>query len=181
MNRDDALFLLRKNIKNENLIKHMLSTEVCMKRLAKEFGEEEDKWALAGLLHDIDYEIIGEDFSKHGLIGEKILEENGLDKEIIEAVKSHPGNYPRTTKMSKSLYAVDPLTGLIVAATLMHPEKSLKAVDTNFVLNRFKEKRFAKGANREQIMSCSELGLSLEGFITICLEAMREISSELGL
>jgi hypothetical protein len=181
MNRNEAFELIKQNIKNENLIKHMLATEVCMRRLAREFGEDENKWALAGLLHDIDYEIIGEDFSRHGLIGGEILEEKGVEKEVIEAVKAHPGNYSRTTKMAKALYAVDPLTGLIVAATLMHPEKSLKAVETNFVLNRFKEKRFAKGANREQIMSCSELGLSLESFITICLEAMREIGAELGL
>ena len=181
MNRDEALELLKQNVKCENLLKHMFATEACMKRLAKEFGEDEDKWALAGLMHDIDYELIGDDFSKHGLVGGDILEKNGIDNEIIDAVRVHPGNSERVTKIAKALYAVDPLTGLIVAATLMHPEKSLKAVDTNFVLNRFKEKRFAKGANREQIKSCEELGLDLEKFISICLEAMRGISNELGL
>jgi len=181
MNRDEALVLLKQNIKSENLLKHMYATYACMKRLAKEFGEDEDKWALAGLLHDIDYELIGDDFSKHGLVSGEILEKNGLDKEIVDAVKAHTGNSERITKIAKALYAVDPLTGLIVAATLMHPDKSLKAVDTNFVLNRFKEKRFAKGANRDQIKSCEELGLDLEKFISICLEAMRGISNELGL
>lgn len=181
MNRDEALELLKQNVKSENLLKHMFATEACMRRLAKEFGEDEDKWALAGLMHDIDYELIGDDFSKHGLVGGDILEKNGIDNEIIDAVRAHPGNSERVTTIAKALYAVDPLTGLIVAATLMHPEKSLKAVDTNFVLNRFKEKRFAKGANREQIKSCEELGLDLKKFISICLEAMRGISNELGL
>ena len=181
MNRNEALGLIKQSIKSENLIKHMLATEACMKKLAKEFGEKEEKWTLAGLLHDIDYEVIGEDFSRHGIVGAEILEKNGIDREVIEAVRAHPGNMERASKMAKALYAVDPLTGLIVAATLMHPEKSLKAVDINFVLNRFKEKRFAKGANREQIKSCEDLGLDLERFITVCLEAMKEISNELGL
>lgn len=181
MNRDEAFELVKQNVKSENLIKHMFATEACMRRLAREFGEDEEKWALAGLLHDIDYELIGDDFSKHGLIGADILEKKEVDKEVIDAVKSHPGNTERFTIIAKALYAVDPLTGLIVAAALMHPEKSISAVDTNFVLNRFKEKRFAKGANREQIKSCEELGLELEKFITLCLEAMKEINSKLGL
>jgi uncharacterized protein len=181
MNREDALDLVRKNIKNENLIKHMLATEVCMKRLAKEFDENETEWALAGLLHDIDYEIIADDTSKHGIVGTEMLEKEGLSSEIIHAIKAHVGKIPRESNMDKALYAVDPLTGLIVASALMHPDKKIKSLDINFVLNRYKEKRFAKGADRDQIKSCEEMKLNLEDFISICIEAMGSISDQLNL
>jgi putative nucleotidyltransferase with HDIG domain len=181
MNRVDAIELIKSKVKNKNLIKHMLAVEACMKKLAKQFGQDEDRWGLTGLLHDLDYELTKDDFSKHGFLTEEILTQKGISTDIIEAIKAHPGHIERKTIMAKALYAVDPLTGLIVAATLMHPEKSLKAVDTQFVLNRFKEKSFAKGADREQICSCEELEVSLERFIAICLEAMKEISKDLGL
>ena len=181
MFRKEALKLLEERLKSKNLIKHSLAVEACMRRLAKEFGEDPDLWGLAGLLHDLDYEDTKDDFCRHGFVTAEILKERGVDKEAIEAIKSHPGHIERETKMAKALYAVDPLTGLIVASALMHPEKKLEALNVQFVLNRFKEKSFARGANREQIKSCRELGLSLEKFIDISLKAMGEISRELGL
>ena len=111
----------------------------------------------------------------------EILQKEGVDGRIIEAIKAHPGHIERKTLMAKALYSVDPLTGLIVAACLMHPEKKLGALNTEFVLNRFKEKSFARGANREQIKACQEFGMPLEDFITICLETMKEVSGDLGL
>jgi putative nucleotidyltransferase with HDIG domain len=181
MTRDEALKLVGSYISNKNLVKHMLAVEVCMRKLAKYFNEKEEIWGLSGLLHDLDYESTKDNFSLHGINTAKILEEKGVDKEIIDAIKSHPGHSERVTLMAKALYAVDPLTGLIVASALMHPQKSLKALSVQFILNRFKEKHFAKGANRDQIKSCSELGLTLEDFINICLSAMQEIDKELEL
>ncbi|MCD6583515.1 MAG: HDIG domain-containing protein [Candidatus Omnitrophica bacterium] len=181
MQREEALDLVRKKLKNKNLVKHCLAVEACMRKLAQEFGENQDLWGLAGLLHDLDYEDTKDDFSQHGFITAEILKEQGINEEVIEAIKSHPGHIERKTKMAKALYAVDPLTGLIVASALMHPEKSLRALDVKFVLNRFKEKSFARGANREQIRSSQELGITLSEFISICLEAMKGISEELGL
>jgi predicted hydrolase (HD superfamily) len=105
----------------------------------------------------------------------------GVSDDITHAVESHAGHTPRDSKMDKALYAVDPLTGLIVAATLMHPSKSLNEVTTEFVMNRFKEKRFAAGADRDQIRTCTELGLELEEFVDIGLRAMQAISDDLGL
>lgn len=181
MTREEGLKLLELRLRNKNLIKHSLAVEVCMKRLAKRFGQNAQMWGLAGLLHDLDYEDTKDNFPKHGFVTAEILKKEGVDRQIIEAIKAHPGHIERETLMAKALYAVDPLTGLIVAACLMHPEKKLEALNTEFVLNRFREKGFARGANREQIKACQEFGLSLEDFITICLEAMKEMSGELGL
>ena len=152
-----------------------------MKTLAKRFGQNAQMWGLAGLLHDLDYEDTKDDFSKHGFVTAEILQKEGIDGRIIEAIKAHPGHIERTTLMAKALYSVDPLTGLIVAACLMHPDKKLDALNTECVLNRFKEKSFARGANREQIKTCQELGMSLENFIAVCLETMKEISGDLEL
>ena len=183
MTRDEALKLVREKIQNENLVKHCLAVEVCMRGLAEKFGESPDKWGLAGLLHDIDYEETKDDPNSHSLKGAEFLEKFGLDKEICEAVKTHNeahGILPET-KMAKALYCVDPLTGLIVAATLVLPNKKLKDLIVDNVLNRFKEKSFAKGAKREIILKCSDINLTLEKFVETCLKAMQEISVELGL
>jgi hypothetical protein len=183
MKRDKAFKLLKEKIKNSNLIKHSLAVEACMKALANYFGENVEKWALAGLLHDIDYEETKKTPKKHSIVGAEFLEKLGLDKEIVEAVKSHNeihGILPQT-KMAKSLFCLDPLTGLIVAATLVLPSKKINDLKVENVLNRFKEKSFARGAKREIISKCSEIGLSLEKFVEICLKAMQEINSQLGL
>lgn len=183
MTRQEALQLLGKYITNKNLLKHMLACEAVMARLAQHFNEDSQKWALAGLLHDIDYDETKDDLARHSLIGAEILSENGLDSEIIQAVKTHNAHHgiPRETLMDKALYATDPLTGLIVAGALIKPEKKLSAVDVGFLLNRFQEKGFARGANRQQIQACSDLGLSLEEFLSFGLAAMNGISGELGL
>lgn len=183
MNREEALKLVKEKIKNQNLIKHCLAVEACMKALAQYFSKDIDKWGLAGLLHDIDYEETKNNPAQHSILGAKILEELGIDEEIVQAVKTHNdahGIQP-VTLMAKALYCVDPLTGLIVAATLVLPSKKLEDLTTENVLNRFKEKAFAKGARRETIASCSEISLTLEEFAETCLKAMQSISDQLGL
>ena len=181
MQRDEALKLVQKTIDNANLVKHMLACEAVMRRLAVHFDEDAEAWGLAGLLHDLDYAETAQDFGRHGHRTVEMLTPHGLDPEVLDAIVSHPGHKDRETPMAQALYAVDPLTGLVVAATLMHPSKTLAAVVPETVLKRFKEKRFAAGANREQIASCSELGLSLEEFVAMALEAMQSIDAELGL
>lgn len=183
MNREEILNLVKEKIKNPNLFKHCLAVEAVMENLAEYLNEDKEKWGLAGLVHDIDYEETKDDPKKHSLTGAEFLEKIGFDKEIIEAVKAHNEihNLPRETKLAKALFCTDPLTGLIVAATLVLPSKKLSDLTVENVLNRFKEKSFAKGANRENISTCSEIGLSLEEFIKISLEAMKKIASDLGL
>ena len=183
MNRKEALKLVEERIENKNLVKHCLAVEVCMAALADYFKESRERWALAGLLHDIDYEETKDSPERHSLVGAEMLEEIGADKEIVEAVKTHNEMHgiPPQGLMAKALFCLDPLTGLIVAATLVLPEKKIRNLNTENVLNRFKEKSFARGANREIIQKCSEIGLGLEQFIEIALEAMQKIDKELGL
>ena len=154
-----------------------------MKRLARHFSEDEEKWGLAGLLHDIDYDDTKDKPELHSLEGAKMLAEMGLPQEVIYAVKVHNVRHglPRQSLMDKALYATDPTTGLIVAGALIKPEKKLAAIDVPFLVNRMKEKSFAKGANREQIRACTEMGLTLEEFLDLSLEAMQGAASELGL
>ncbi|SHK22096.1 HDIG domain-containing protein [Anaerobranca californiensis DSM 14826] len=183
MDREQALSLIKQYVKNKNLVKHMLATEVVLRKLAKVLGEDQEKWGLAGLLHDIDYDLTYNEPHKHSIIGGEILEKYGVDPEIVYAVKAHNEihGFQRKSNLDKALYSADPLTGLIVASALIHPEKKLNSIDAQFVLNRFSEKHFAKGANREQIASCSDFGLSLEEFIEIGLSGMQEQHEELGL
>ena len=181
MTREEALKLVKSNVKNKNLVKHMIATESCMKALARHFNEDEALWGITGLLHDVDYDQTSKDPSRHGVVGAQMLQEMGIDENIVYAVKAHAGHAEAKSAMDKALFAVDPLTGLIVAAALMHPTKKLKEVDTKFVINRFKEKSFAAGANRDNIRTCENLGLSHEEFITISIEGMKSVADELGL
>ena len=180
MEREEALNLVNSEIKTKNLVKHCLAVEAGMKELANYFKEDEDIWGLTGLLHDLDYEETKNDFPRHGIRTVEMLE-GKVGEEILYAIKSHPGHMPPKSKLDIALYALDPLTGLIVAACLMHPEKKLEYLDKNFILRRFKENRFAAGANREQIKSCERLGLSLEDFIDLALKGMQKVHEELGL
>lgn len=180
MTRQEAYDLVVSMVSNKNLIKHMLACEACMRRLAKHFGENEEEWGLVGLVHDLDYDATCNNPEKHTLIAEDILRTKGISEEHIKAIKGHCDQAERDTKMAKALYCVDPITGLIVAATLMHPEKKLAKIDKEFVLRRYKEKGFAKGANREQIAKCVDIGLSLEDFTQMCIEAMTGIAQDLG-
>jgi putative nucleotidyltransferase with HDIG domain len=181
LTREAALDLVNGNLTKKNLVKHVLAVESIMKALASRFGEDEDLWAIAGLLHDLDYERTAETPEKHGFETLEILESADVPDEVKHAILAHTGHVERTSMMDKAIYCTDPVTGLIVASALMHPTRSLAGMDAAFVGNRFKEKRFAAGANREAIASCSELGLKLHEFLEVALDAMRGISRELGL
>ncbi len=180
MNREEAFKILNEKISNKNLIKHMLAVEVIMRKLAKYFNEDEEKWGLVGLLHDLDYEETVKEFDKHGLITEQILK-GKVDDEIIRAIRAHTGLIERNSKLEKAIYCADPVSGFIVAATLVLPNKKIVDLKVENLMNRFKEKHFAKGASRTQMEACADLGLDLEKFLQISLEAMQEISNELGL
>ncbi len=183
MDRKEALDAVRANIKSVNMVKHMLATEAVLRALARRFGEDEEEWGLAGLLHDIDAEIMNGDMQVHGKIGADMVRQMGGSEAIAHAIMGHNSRLgvPRETTLDKALYCTDHLTGLITAAALVRPDKKLAAVEVKSVQRRFKEKSFAAGANREQIASCSELGLSLEEFIELSLKAMQGISEEMGL
>jgi putative nucleotidyltransferase with HDIG domain len=180
MNRAEAFTLAQSRFQNRNLFKHVLAVEAVMRALARHFSEDEEIWGLAGLLHDLDYEETARSPERHTLVTEELLKPYALPPEIIHAIKCHNDLAERDSLMDRALYAADPITGLIVAAVLMHPEKNLAAVESEFILRRFREKSFAKGANREQILTCGDMGLELNEFTGIALSAMQGISSELG-
>jgi len=184
MNRDKALELVEQSVGNRNLVKHMIAVGAAMKELAHRLNGDPAVWEIAGLLHDIDYDITTANFLRHGHLSYDIIIEKGLPQEIAEAVRAHPAHegFMPKDKFEWSLHIVDPLTGLIVAAALMHPTKKIAPLDAEFILRRFYEKRFAAGANREQIQLCEEkLGIALEEFISIVLNGMKGVASELGL
>jgi len=183
MERAEALVLVKKHVTSKNLIKHMIATEAVMGELALHCGADAQTWRLAGLVHDLDYDKTVEQPAQHGYLTAQILHELSFSAEIIQAVLAHNEllGYARISSLDRALYAADPVTGLIVAAAMIHPAKKLSAIDAQFVLNRFGEKHFARGASREQIKACCQLGLSLEEFIGISLEAMQNASGELGL
>jgi len=183
MTRDEALNTVKANVKNVNLIKHMLATEAIMRTLAKRFGEDEEEWGLTGLLHDIDIELIGDSLADHGRRGADLAAEKGVSLEVCHAIMCHnwTNGIPCVTLLDGALLCTDPLTGLITAGALIRPDKKLAGLTVESLLKRFGERRFAAGASREQIAYCSAIGLDLEEFIGIGLEAMKGIADELGL
>ena len=182
MTRDDVLDSIEANVENRNLINHMLATEVIMRALARRFGEDEEEWGLTGLLHDIDVELTEGDMSAHSTLGADIARELGASEEMAQAILCHNEAHgiPPETLLEKALFCADPLTGLIVAGALVRPDKKLEGLTTKSLIKRFGEKRFAAGADREQIAKCREIGLELEEFIELGLEAMKGIAEDLG-
>jgi len=182
MNRQEALDLVNEYTTNKNLVKHMLAVEAALKTYAKKFGEDEDKWGICGILHDFDYEKMGHDHPSEW--GMNILEEKGVDREVIDAVRVHgERDKPemRTTRLAKALFAVDELTGFIVACALVNPEK-LAGVGINSIKKKMKKKEFAKAVNRDDfIRGAEELSVSLDEHLQTVLDAMKGISDELGL
>jgi len=183
MNRKEALNSVKSNVENENLIKHMLATEAIMQALARRFGEDEEEWRLTGLLHDIDMELSEGDMATHSKLGADLVREMGASEAMAHAILCHNGAHgiPLETKLDKALFCADPLTGLIIAAALVRPDKKLAGVEVKSLRKKFKEKSFAAGANREQISQCSEIGIELDDFLQLGLEAMQGIAADLGL
>lgn len=183
MNRQDAWALLTEFTRNPNLIKHALAVEAAMRAYARKFKEDEEKWGIVGLIHDFDYEQ-HPTLEEHPFAGARILEERGWPEEIVKAVLSHANHtgVKRESLMEKALFAVDELTGLIIAVALVRPTKSILDVTVESVKKKWKEKSFAAGVNREDIeRGAQELGVPLDEHIAIVLEAMKGIASELGL
>ena len=184
MKREEALELLKQYVRNEKMIIHSLSSEAVMKALARRLGRDEAKWGLAGLLHDLDVEITEANPKVHALETAQILQEKGIDPDIVDAVKMHnemATGLERHTEFQHALAAGETVTGLIYATALVYPDKKIASVKTKSVTKRMKEKAFAASVNREHILECEKIGLSLEEFVDISLSAMQEIAGEIGL
>jgi len=164
------------------MIAHCVASEAVLRVLAKKLGEDEDIWGYAGLLHDIDVEITNGDSKKHALVGAEMLT-NELPPEAVDAIKmhnEHATGLPRTTRFQYALAAGETITGLIFATALVYPDKKIESVKVKSITKRMKEKLFAASVNRETIMECEKIGISIDEFADIALGALRPIATELG-
>lgn len=183
IDRVEALKLVQEHVKTRNIYLHMIEVEAIMRALARKFGEDEELWGLTGLLHDIDYEYTKNEPAKHTLVAEEILD-GKVSEEVLRAIKAHNHEYTGvepSSPMEYALIASDGISGLVVACALVMPSKKLAEVKPKTILKKFKQKDFARRVRRDRIMMCEKLGLSLQEFAEISLEALKSISDELGL
>ncbi len=185
MNREDAWNLLTEFTKSESLLKHALSVEAAMRAYARKYGEDEEQWGIVGLIHDFDYERYPT-IPEHTGEGAKILRQRGWPEELILCAMSHAGysGIPRDTRRAQALFAVDELTGLITAAALVRPTRDIRDItEIKSIKSKFKDKAFAAGVNRQEVMEGAEaLGVDLwTEHVPLVLEAMKAIAAELGL
>jgi len=185
--RDEAWALVQEWIQSPNLRKHALAVEAAMRAYARKFGEDEELWGITGLVHDLDYERfpdMSDEENGHPRTELRLFREWGWPEELIDAVAGHAPhmNVPRTTRLAKALFAVDELTGLIIAVALVRPSKDIRDVKVKSVKKKWKDKSFAAGVNRADIeLGAQELGVDLWEHVGIVLEAMKGIAEELGL
>ncbi len=181
--REEAWTLLTTHTTTPHLLKHALAVEAAMRAYARRFGEDEQKWGLVGLLHDMDYDRHPTP-EEHPLVGAAILEEAGYPEDVIYAIKSHADylELPRNSRMDQALYAVDELCGFITAVTLVRPGKRVAEVPVKSVKKKLKDKAFARSVNREDIRrGAEELGVELGEHIAFVVAAMAEVADRLGL
>jgi putative nucleotidyltransferase with HDIG domain len=181
--RQTALELFKKYNKSESLYKHALSVEAVMRYMARKCGEDEEKWGVIGLIHDLDYEMFPD---QHCVMTKKILEENGWPEEYIRAVLSHgwglATDVEPVTRLEKTIYAMDELTGLVATSALVRPSKSVLDMEARSVRKKWNDRKFAAGVDRSVIeKGAAMLGVSLDDLITDCIMGMREVAEQIGL
>lgn len=183
ISREEALQLLHDNIKNKNMIKHCYASEAVLRALANRLGENEDEWGIAGLLHDIDVEITNADPLKHGPFAKTILKNKITDK-MLDAIVMHnemATGKERSTKFQHALAAGETITGLITATTLVYPDKKIASIKTKSVTKRMKQKAFAASVKRDNILECEKIGIPLNEFAELSVNAMKQVSEILEL
>jgi putative nucleotidyltransferase with HDIG domain len=186
--RADALALMQEYTRSESLRKHMLSVEAAVRAYATEFGEDVERWGLAGLMHDFDYEKWPNaehlPDAEHPAEGVRVLRGLGYPEDILQAILGHAqySGVARESRMAKTLFAVDELTGLVTATALVKPSRSVHDVDARSVLKKMKDKGFARGVSRDDVINgATDLGVELEAHIQFVINAMRASAEELGL
>ena len=183
MERDQTIDFLRRHVKTEMLMKHLLTVEASMRGYARKYGGDEERWAIAGLLHDFDWEICPTP-EDHPIYGSKILQEHGYPEDIIRAVLTHGDHtgIPRESLMEHTLFAVDELSGFIRAVALVRPSKSLDDVTPRSVKRKLRDKNFAKDVNRDDILrGAEELGIDLDEHISFVVESMKPVAQQIDL
>ena len=184
MDRDKALEVLNQYVKNEKMIFHCLASEAVMRGLAAKLGRDEEKWGLAGLLHDLDVETTNADPLVHGTQTEILLKDYYVDPEVLDAIRMHnedSSGKERSTEFQHALAAGETITGLIFATTYVYPDRKLSSVKPKSVVKRMKEKMFAATVKRENILECEKIGIPIDEFAALSIQAMLPIADQLGL
>lgn len=184
MERQKAIELLHQYVKSTNMINHCLASESVMRSLAIRLGRDEDKWSLAGLLHDLDVELVKGDMHIHGRETSRILNSLKVDPEVIDAISMHnetSAGVKRSKEFQFALAAGETITGMIVATALVYPDKKIESVQPKSVIKRMKESKFAASVRRENIMECEKIGIPVPEFVELSLNAMKKISNQIGL
>ncbi len=184
MDRDKALEVLNQYVKNEKMIFHCLASEAVMRGLAAKLGRDEEKWGLAGLLHDLDVETTNADPLVHGTQTEILLKDYYVDPEVLDAIRMHnedSSGKERSTEFQHALAAGETITGLIFATTYVYPDRKLSSVKPKSVVKRMKEKMFAATVKRENILECGKIGIPIDEFAALSIQAMLPIADQLGL
>jgi uncharacterized protein len=182
--RSEAQAMLREYVKADNLVKHCLATEAIMRELAAQFGEDVERWGMAGLLHDLDFEETKDTPGQHSLKTAEWLKAKGFDDEFVHTVRAHNAEnlgFARQTRFEHALAAAESITGLIVATALVYPHKKLASVQPESIIKRMKKKDFARNVDRNVINECSKFGMDLPAFVALSLRAMQGIAAQLGL
>lgn len=183
ISREAAIQLLKEHVTSENMLKHSFASEAVLRGIAKKLGKNEDEYGIAGLLHDIDVEITNANPFTHGPYAEKLLQ-NKITDEMLDAIVMHnevATGKERSTQFQHALAAGETITGLITATTLVYPDKKISSVKPNSVTKRMKQKAFAASVKRENILECEKIGIPLDEFVVLSINAMAEISEDLGL
>jgi putative nucleotidyltransferase with HDIG domain len=186
--REEALAIVHEYTASDSLRKHMLAVEAAMRAYARKFGEDENKWGITGLVHDFDYEKFPNEAhsptEEHPAEGVRILRSKGFPEDVLTAILGH-GNYtntPRESQLAKTLFAVDELTGLITATTLVRPSKNIMEVEATSVKKKMKDKAFARGVSRDDVINgAADLGVDLDEHISFVIGAMQAVAPSLGL
>jgi putative nucleotidyltransferase with HDIG domain len=182
MSREEALALLKKYLHKENLVLHCIASEAVMRGVARHLGANEDEWGIAGLLHDIDFELTEDEPERHGLVAMNLLPAE-IPADIRDAVLRHneANGSVRERPIDFALSAGESLTGLIIATALVYPDKKVSSVKVKSVTKRMKEKAFARNVSRECILECEKIGMDLDKFVEIGIRSMETVAGELGL
>jgi putative nucleotidyltransferase with HDIG domain len=182
--REEAMELLRKYVKSDRMIAHSLASEAVLRAIARHLGRDEEKWGLAGLLHDLDVEVTSGEPAVHALESARILLEMGVDADVADAIRMHnemATNQERSTEFQHALAAGETITGLITATAMVYPDRKVASVKAKSVVKRMKEKAFAASVKRENILECEKIGIPIDEFAALAIAAMTEVSGELGL
>ena len=182
--RTTALQLLHRYISNEKMLQHCLASEAVMRGIARHLGRDEEKWGLAGLLHDLDVEVTNAEPTIHGTQTEVLLTDYDVDPEVLDAIRMHnecSAGKERSTEFQHALAAGETITGLIFATTYVYPDRKLTSVKPKSVVKRMKEKAFAASVRRENIMECEKIGIPIDEFAALAITSMLPIAGELGL